>query len=106
MAKLLIAFLHHDDAEAAADALRREGHRFTRVPTVGGFLDAPNETFVLAAEDDAVEAVLSTIETACQPREIEVPLVLLDRLSDWEERTVAHGGATVLVADLERIVHL
>lgn|SRR5512143_487481 len=106
MAKLLIAILHQDDAEPVADALRRAGHRFTRVPTVGGFLDAPNATFLLAAEDDAVDDVLSTVETACQPREIEIPLVLLDRLADWEERTVAHGGATVLVTDLERIVRL
>ena len=106
MAKLLIAILHHDDAEPVADALRRNGHRFTRVPTVGGFLAAPNDTFVLATEDETVDAILSVIETACQPREIEVPLVLLDRLADWQERTVAHGGATVLVADLERIVRL
>jgi uncharacterized protein YaaQ len=106
MPKLLIAILHHDDADAAADALRRDGHRFTRVPTLGGFLETPNDTFVLAAEDQQVDPVLAAIEAACSPREIEVPLVLLDRLADWEQRTVAHGGATVLVTDLERIIRL
>jgi uncharacterized protein YaaQ len=106
MAKLLIAIVHHDDADAVADDLRNDGRRFTHVPTVGGFLGEPNSTFLLAVEDGDVEDVLRTIEAACQARDIEVPLVLLDRLRDWDAQTVAHGGATVLVADLDRIVRL
>jgi uncharacterized protein YaaQ len=106
MPKLLIAVVHHDDADSVADALRDEGLRFTRVPTVGGFLGEPNATYVLAVEEDQVEEALRTIESGCEARDVEVPLVLLDRLRDWDARTVAHGGATVLIADLERIVRL
>ena len=106
MSKLLVAIVHADDATAAADALRGAGHRFTQLPSVGGFLGEANATFLLATEDDRVEAVLAALAAVCRPREVEVPLVLLERLADWKARTVAHGGATVLVADLERIVRL
>jgi uncharacterized protein YaaQ len=106
MPKLLIAIVHHDDAAAVDDALRDAGHRFTRIPTVGGFLGEPNETLVLAVEDERVEDVIADLDHACSPREIEIPLVMLDHLRDWEARTVEHGGATVFVADLERIVRL
>jgi uncharacterized protein YaaQ len=106
MSKLLIAIVHHDDAAAVADDLRADGRRFTQVPTVGGFLGEANATFVLAVEEHEVEEVLGDIEGACHARDVEVPLVLLERLRDWDARTVAHGGATVLIADLERIVRL
>jgi len=106
MAKLLIAIVHQADAEFVADGLRAGGHRFTRIPTVGGFLGEPNATFVLALEDDAVRAVEEVFETAAHGREVEIPLVLLERLADWQARTVTHGGATILVSDLERIVRI
>jgi uncharacterized protein YaaQ len=106
MPKLLIAIVHHDDAEAVDETLRADGHRFTRIPTVGGFLGEPNETLLLAVDDDRVEAVIADLDRACSPREIEIPLVLLEHLRDWEARTVEHGGATVLIADLDRIVRL
>jgi len=106
MSKLLLAIVHGDDAAAAADALRQAGHRFTQLRSLGGLLGEPNATFLLAAEDERVEAVLAILADVCRPRELEVPLVLLERLVDWKARTVAHGGATVLVVDLERIVRL
>lgn len=106
MSKLLVAVVHGDDAAAAADALRRAGHRFTQLPSIGGFLGESNATFLLATEDERVEAVLAGLAEVCRPRQVDVPLVLLERLADWKARTVAHGGATVLVVDLERIVRL
>jgi len=106
MAKLLIAIVHEDDIDSATDALRDHGIRFTRIPTIGGFLGEPNETFLMAVEEDAVDRVLQELDKACSSRELEVPLVLLDRLHEWRAATVAHGGVTVFVADLERIVKL
>lgn len=106
MSKLLVAIVHRDDAEPAADALRRDGHRFTRLASSGGFLGEENATFLVAVEDAAVDGALGCLAEVCQPRQLEIPLVLLERLADWKARTVAHGGATVLVVDLERIVRL
>lgn len=106
MSKLLIAFVHRDDAEAVTDALRAAGHRFTHLPSVGGFLGTDNATFILGVEDATEADVVATFEAACHARDIELPLVLTERLADWQARTVSHGGATILVADLERIVRI
>lgn len=106
MSKLLVAFVHHDDAVPAAEALRSAGYRFTSLPSVGGFLGSENATFVMGVEDDDEPRVIALLERACHGREIDVPLVLLERLKDWKAQTVSHGGATVLVADLARIVRI
>jgi uncharacterized protein YaaQ len=106
MSKLLVAFVHRDDAAPVAEALRGAGHRFTHLPSVGGFLGEDNATFVLGVADADEAGAIGILERVCRDREIDVPLVLLERLDDWEARTVVHGGATVLVADLARIVRI
>jgi len=106
MSKLLVAFVHRDDAESVADALRDAGHRFTQMPSVGGFLGSDNSTFVFGVEDEVEAEIVGIFEDCCHGRDIDVPLVLTERLSDWQARTVSHGGATILVADLARIVRI
>jgi uncharacterized protein YaaQ len=106
MSKLMIAFVHRDDAEPLAEALRDAGHRFTHVPSVGGFLGTDNSTFVFGVDDEAEAGIVQVFETVCHARDVELPLVLLDRLEDWQARTVTHGGATILVADLDRIIRI
>lgn len=106
MSKLLIAFVHRDDSAAVADALRDEGFRFTEVPSLGGFLGEPNVTFLLAVEDGQVTGVTGVLERTATPRQVDMPLVLLERLRDWQDRVVSYGGATVLVVSLEEIVRI
>lgn len=106
MSKLMIAFIHHDDATLAAERLRAEGHRFTHMPSVGGFLGTDNATFVFGVEDAAAEEIIGIFEDVCHGREVDLPLVLTERLEDWQARTVTHGGATVLIADLDRIIRI
>jgi uncharacterized protein YaaQ len=106
MSKLLIAVVHADDSGAVAEALREDGHRFTRLASSGGFLGSENATFILGVEDRDEERAVAVFGRASQRREIELPLVLLERLEDWKARTVSHGGATILIVDLARIVRL
>lgn len=106
MSRLIIAIVHEDDAPAAADALRAAGHRFTQLPSVGGFLGATNQTFVLGVADADESSVVAVFEDVCHARDVEVPLVLLERLADWQARSVSYGGATLLIADLARIVRI
>jgi uncharacterized protein YaaQ len=106
MSKLVLAVVHINDAEAVAEGLRSAGHRFTRLVSVGGFLGETNTTFLLAAEESAIDGLLGILAETTGAREVELPLVLLERLDDWREATVRHGGATVLVVDLERLVKL
>lgn len=103
--KLLIAIVQAADIVAVSDDLRAHGHRFTRIPSVGGFLEEANATFVLGVEENLVAEVLGSFERSAHARDVEVPLVLTERLADWRERTVRHGGATILVTDLERVHH-
>lgn len=106
MSKLLVAIVHHDDATPAAEALRAAGYRFTQMPSVGGFLGTDNATFVLGVEDEAEDEIVAIFERICHARDVDVPLVLIERLADWQARTVTHGGATILVADLARIIRI
>ena len=106
MSKLLVAIVHHEDAIPAAQSLRAAGHRFTQMPSVGGFLGTDNATFVLGVDDAAEDEIVGIFERICHARDVDVPLVLIERLADWQARTVTHGGATILVADLARIIRL
>jgi uncharacterized protein YaaQ len=102
--KLVISVVHQEDAESVAEALRTAGHRFTRLPSFGGFLNQPNQTFLVAVDTETLDPLIALIASSTQTREVEVPLVLHERLAEWQASTVRHGGATSLVVDLERIV--
>jgi len=103
VAKLLLAILHQLDAENVVTALESAGHRLTRIPSFGGFLGIENVTLLMAVDDAQVEDVVAVIESYCSSREIELPLVVRGRLEDELPRLVRHGGATILIANLESV---
>lgn len=102
----MVAIVHLSDVEAVSDSLREAGHRFTRVSSVGGFLGTENATFLIGCDKNAVDGVLTAIERGASQREIDIPLVLLGRLKDWQASVVHHGRATVFVLDVERSAQL
>ena len=104
--KLLIAIIQEPDADRVGQGLRDAGARFTRLSSSGGFLETPNVTLVLAVEEDALPRVLEVFRERCSAREVELPLVLYERLRDWEDRMVSYAGATILVADLSDVVRI
>jgi len=104
--KLLVAIVQDDDAARVAEALRHDGHRFTRLASTGGFLETPNTTLVLAVKDEVLPDVVELFRANCAGREVELPLVLTERLRDWQERVVNYAGATILVVDLEDLIRL
>lgn len=106
MSKLLIAIVHDLDADEVISALEDEGHRVTRIPSIGGFLKIPNSTLLMGLEDDAVAAVVAILERHCSIRDVELPLVVLGRLKDELPKIVRHGGATVFIGDLETILRI
>jgi uncharacterized protein YaaQ len=106
VSKLLVAVVHDLDADQVISALEDEGHRVTRIPSMGGYLRMDNSTLLIGDEDEAMAGVLAILERGCSSREIELPLVLVGRLKDRLPQTIRHGGATVFVADLESIVRI
>ncbi len=103
MAKLLLVVLHQLDAESVVTALEEAGHRLTQIPSIGGFLGIENITLMMAVDDDKIEDVVAVIERYCSSREIELPLVVQGRLQDELPSLVRHGGATILIANLESV---
>ena len=103
VAKLLLAIIHQLDAENVVAALEDAGHRLTRIPSIGGLLGIDNITLLMAVEDSKLEDVVGVIESYCSSRDIELPLVIRGRLKDELPPLVRHGGATILVADLESV---
>lgn len=106
MQKLLIAIVHNLDAERVIGALEDADHRVTMIPSIGGFLRTENATLVIGADEEAVPGILSIFEEHCSQRDVEPPLVVVGRLADALPRMVRHGGATVLIADLQSIVRI
>lgn len=104
--RLLFAIVQASDADRAAERLRADGHRFTRLGSTGGFLETTNATLILAVEDATVPAVVEAFRETCSGREIEVPLVLTERLRDWQDRVVHYAGATILVVDLAELIRI
>ena len=105
MSLLLVAIVQNSDADRVVDTLERAGHRLTRIPSVGGFLREGNTTLLLAIEEADEASVQAIFERECSGREIEVPLVLLERLRDGP-RVVRYAGATIFVAELRRIIRI
>lgn len=106
MSLLLIAIVQDNDADRVVDALNKAGHRSTRLASVGGFLGARNTTLITAIEEAAEQDVVAIFERECSSREMEVPLVMLDRLKDAFPKVVNHGGATIFTTELRSIVRL
>lgn len=106
MPKLILAVLQQLDAEGVVTALEGAGHRLTQIPSLGGYLGLENVTLMMAAEDSRVDDIISVIEKYCSIREIELPLVVRGRLKDELPRLVKHGGATILIVDLERVLRV
>jgi uncharacterized protein YaaQ len=103
MQKLLIVVLHQQDAEQVVTALEDAGHRLTQIQSMGGFLRMQNVTLLLAMDETAVESAIAVIERFCSSRDLELPLVVRGRLKDELPGLVRHGGATIMVADLDRL---
>lgn len=104
MSQLLIAIVRERDAEGALEALVAAGHRVTGFRTFGGFLREDNRTLMVAVDDADRQGVIDIFERTCHGAEVEVPLVLMDRLKDWEAAKVQHAGATILVVSLDDII--
>jgi uncharacterized protein YaaQ len=104
--KLLIAIVQEADADRVTAALRDDGHRFTRLSSTGGFLETPNVTLILAVDEAAMDPVVDLVRANCSARDVELPLVLYERLRDWQEQAVSYGGATILVGDLSEVIRL
>ncbi|MCE5198127.1 MAG: cyclic-di-AMP receptor [Armatimonadota bacterium] len=108
--KLAIAIVHERDKQKVSDALLRAGHKFTVVASTGGFLRDGNTTFLIGAEEAAVDHVIQTIREACPSRDEYVNQPPPDGLSAGgaivNPVKVTVGGAIVFVVDVEQFIRV
>lgn len=101
MGRFLVAVVHPSDAEGVNGALRGAGYRATRLASIGSFLGDASSTFFMAVEESDEAQVIAIFETHCSTREVELPLVLHERLRDMAS-VVRHSGAHLFILDLAR----
>ncbi len=67
--KLIWAIVQNNDAGRAIQALVEQGHRVTRINTVGGFLRRGNVSLLVGVEPEQVDQAIETLRAACQAQE-------------------------------------
>ena len=95
--KLLMCIVHPEDVRQLSDALVEQGHRVTRVASVGGFLQRGNVTLFIGVEDEEVENVLATIKMTCHRHVETLPEIL--RRPGFTTQSI--GAGVVFVFDME-----
>lgn len=101
--KLLTAIVQKDDTMHVSDALTAEGFMFTKIASMGGFLQKGNTVLLMGVEDDRVDDALSIIRNNCERRIVETPLLVHgDPDGIMPTAGVPVGGATVFITDVVR----
>lgn len=108
--KLVVAIVNADDAGELVSRLAEEGHRATRIKSIGGFLRRQNATFLIGVSDHDLDSVLRVIRDRCHTRTESVspvpPLVEPGEVYLPYPLEVEVGGATVFVLNVERFERL
>jgi len=104
--KLVIAVAHDRDRSKITEGLLRNGFKFTKIGSTGGFLREGNVTLLIGAEDKDVNRVLGIIGESCKTRKQFVNVLPPDAgpvgtiIPSPVEVLV--GGAITFVVDVER----
>ncbi len=104
--KLVITVVHDRDKGRITEALLRNGFKFTKIGSTGGFLREGNVTLLIGVEEREVENCLQVIGDSCKTREQFVNVLPPDAAPVGtfmpSPVKVLVGGAVVFVVDVER----
>jgi uncharacterized protein YaaQ len=67
--KLIITVIRDVDDQPLTERLTREGFRFTRMASTGGFLRKGNVTLLIGLPEDKIEEVIEIFRQTCCPAE-------------------------------------
>jgi uncharacterized protein YaaQ len=85
----------------------RDGFRFTRLASTGGFLREGNTTFLIAVDAEKVEAVMKVVDESSKSREQYVNLLPPDAMAVGafvaNPVSVPVGGAVVFVLPIDQM---
>ena len=104
--KLVIAVVHDRDRSKITEGLLRNGFKFTKIGSTGGFLREGNVTLLIGVEERDLDRVLGIIGESCQTREQFVNVLPPDAgpVGTFMRSPVKVlvGGAITFVVDVER----
>ena len=104
--KLVITVVHDRDKNKITEALLRNGFKFTKIGSTGGFLREGNVTLLIGVEENETERLIQTISDSCKTREQFVNVMPPDAGPAGtfmpSPVKVVVGGAVCFVMDVER----
>jgi len=104
--KLVITVVHDRDKNRITESLLRNGFKFTKIGSTGGFLREGNVTLLIGVEENEMENCLQVIGDSCKTREQFVNVLPPDAAPVGtfmpSPVKVLVGGAVVFVVDVER----
>ena len=104
--KMVVTIVHDRDKNRITEALLKNGFKFTKIGSTGGFLREGNVTLIIGVEENEVEKVLSTISDSCKTREQYVNVLPPDAAPAGafmpSPVKVQVGGAVCFVMDVNR----
>ncbi len=104
--KLVLTVVHDRDKNKISEALLRNGFKFTKIGSTGGFLREGNVTLLIGVEEDQLDKVLSVIGESCKTREQFVNVLPPDAAPVGafmpSPVKVLVGGAVAFVINVER----
>jgi uncharacterized protein YaaQ len=104
--KLVITVVHDRDKSKITESLLRNGFKFTKIGSTGGFLREGNVTLLIGVEEPELEKALQVIGDSCKTREQFVNVLPPDAAPVGtfmpSPVKVLVGGAVVFVVDVER----
>lgn len=104
--KLVITVVHDRDKNRITESLLRNGFKFTKIGSTGGFLREGNVTLLIGVEEAELDACLQVIGESCKTREQFVNVLPPDAAPVGtfmpSPVKVLVGGAVTFVVDVER----
>jgi uncharacterized protein YaaQ len=102
--KLILAIVSNDDSTMVSTALTKGGFSVTKLATTGGFLMAGNTTFLIGADDDKVDEIISVISKQSRRRTQLVPSATTMDAGIYPSVPieVTVGGSTIFVLNVDR----
>ena len=106
--KLVVTIVHDRDKNRITETLLRNGFKFTKIGSTGGFLREGNVTLLIGVDEKEVESVLQTISDSCKTREQFVNVLPPDAAPAGafmpSPVKVQVGGAVCFVMDCAQFV--
>jgi uncharacterized protein YaaQ len=109
--QLLTAIVQAEDADLLVDRLIEQGHRVTRINSMGSFLMRGNATVLVGVDDSLVESVLQIMRATCHSRTTFINAVppveaVAASLPIAMPLEVVVGGAVVFSFPVQRFLRL